>query len=134
MPTHVHWLGIGYFMASRHVAGLFFILIIIAISLANASAYVGDIIEQSLEFLGGIITVLVLIGLFGVWRDIKIFKEKEFKLIGLSYPVLIICETIYPVIEYSEQRFPEYWWGSHLLELLFSLYVLSIFISKKRKA
>lgn len=117
-----------------NLSGVLFILIVSAISLTSALDNVGTLFEQLMAFTSQAMTYFVLIGLFGVWQGISVYKKPQvWKGLAYSCPAITIINTIYPMIEYSEQSVPSSFIYTQGMELILSMIVASIFAKEALK-
>ncbi|QMV13479.1 hypothetical protein [Vibrio spartinae] len=120
-------------MANNKLAGFMFAFIVLSIALATAFDYVGTTIEQVIQFITQLMTFFVVIALFGVWKKVDLFTHKSMKIIAVLYPIIIIIRTIYPVLEYTEQTIPRVYILAQSIEVILSLVVAGIFLTKVKK-
>ncbi|EGR0477624.1 hypothetical protein FG078_04890 [Vibrio cholerae] len=113
-------------MEVKKIAGLLALVFVLSISISSGYSYVGDIVEKSSSTISSILTFLVVVGLIGVWRDLKIYKENEVKLICIFYPFITLITYIYPLYQYSEQVTPSNWYFLFGIDLSLSILVSSI--------
>ncbi|EKO3535622.1 hypothetical protein K1L80_002198 [Vibrio fluvialis] len=112
------------------LAGAMVVLIIVAVSLATSLSYVGSSLEKGITFLAQIFTFLVVIGLYGAWKGVPIFSASMYRIVALSYPLIVAVNALYPIIEYSEQTVPSSYIYMQSLEFILALFVSSILLKE----
>ncbi len=116
-----------------NLSGVLFLLAIGLISLSSALTNIGTTIEQVIAFVAQAMTIFVLIGLFGIWKGIRVYKPRTWKLLAYACPALAIINTLYPIIEYSEQSISSSFIYAQSMEFILSLVVASIFAKEASK-
>lgn len=106
------------------------VLIIGGVSLATSLSYVGNSLEKGITFLAQIVTFLVVIGLYGLWKGLPIYSTTMYRIVALSYPLIVAVNTLYPIIEYSEQTVPSSYLYMQSLEFILALFVSSILLKE----
>lgn len=56
-------------MECKRISGLIVLVLVGAMAISSGYSYVGDTIEQGINGLSLLLMFLVVIGLFGIWRD-----------------------------------------------------------------
>lgn len=113
-------------MEYKRISGLIVLVLVGAMAIASGYSYVGDIIEQGLNGLSLLLTYLVVIGLFGIWRETVLFKPREATLIAIAYPIVTVMAYVYPLVEYSEQTPPSDWWFTFSVDLIIAMFISHI--------
>lgn len=110
-----------------NLSGFLFIFAVGAISLTSALSSFGTTIEQVITFISQAMTFFVLIGLFGIWKKVRVYRYRTWKFLAYSCPSITAISTLYMLIEYSEQTVPSSFIYTQGVEFIFSLVVASIF-------
>jgi hypothetical protein len=113
-------------MEYKRISGLIAFVLVAMMAISSGFSYVGNVIEQAIHGLSLLLTFLVVIGLFGIWREMKLFKENEITVIAIAYPLVTLMTYIYPLIEYSEQIPPSNWWFTFSVDLIVALFISHI--------
>ncbi|WP_299013282.1 hypothetical protein [uncultured Photobacterium sp.] len=117
----------------KKMAGFLSVLTLLGLSLIPSVNYIGDTLERVLIFALMLSTLISISALLSVYRDVKLFNMAELKVIAVSYPLLTILDTIYPLIKYSDQTLSSGLLNMQLLLIGYALVVSFIIIRKSKE-
>jgi len=120
-------------MKLKMASGLLFGLYILSYGFFNAWNTWGDIAEKIIAFFTMSILFLVIISLFEIFRGNINFKQIEFKIIAILFPIITLLGHVYPLIKYSDQKKDPDWLFSLGVDFSISILVFYIIWSNLKK-
>lgn len=120
-------------MNKQKASAFLFLLIISLASVLVGMQYVGNTIEKIIQGAGQLCTFFVLVGLYGIWKQVKVFSSKGFKFLAYATIGLSVITFAYPLYEYSEQKFSTAYFTVGFLDLLLGLFIYILFIKESLK-
>ncbi|MBF4258611.1 MULTISPECIES: hypothetical protein [Vibrio] len=115
-------------MDIKKISPFIVLILMLSISIPMAYSFEGDMVQKIMITVMYVMVFLSVSGLIGVWRDLKIYKINEVKLICFIYPVSIIIVELYPLFLYSisVQEIPSIFYIRVGMEFSFSILISGI--------
>jgi hypothetical protein len=106
-----------------------FILLTVGSALINASSFVASFGEQVIAFVQELITYAVILLLALTFLNVELISAKVRKGVGISFVLVTIVETIYPMVLYHDQTLPADYLFVFSVQLMLNIYIAKV-ISK----
>lgn len=120
-------------MMTQKASAFLFLLITSLISVLVGLDYVGNVIEKIIQGLAQLCTFFVLVGLYGIWKQLPVFTSKGFAFLAYATLLLSVVRFAYPLYEYSEQSFSTEYFTIGFFDVLLGLLLCVLFIKESCK-
>ncbi|QFT40079.1 MULTISPECIES: hypothetical protein [unclassified Vibrio] len=112
-------------------AAALFALLTIGSAFVNAYGMVASVGEQIIAFISALITYAVIVCLFLTYLNIDAISIKARTRIGVSFVIMTIVESVYPMVLYSDQTLPTDYYFVFFVQLILNTYIAKV-ISNER--
>lgn len=116
----------------KYLSIVIFTVIVMAFTAVSGYQAVGDIFEKLINAAGMLASLLVLVALFGIYKDARLFSSNQLKLLAYSAVFITLLDYIYPLLKYSEQDGVELM-STFIFDVTLNVFIFILLIKESKK-
>jgi len=111
---------------------IIFTFVIVSASIVSGYQYVGDAIEKISNGASVLNSYLILIALFGVYKEKTLFTSNQLRFLAYANIVFMLICYFYPVVKYWEQDINDFL-STFVYDLIINGFIFTILIKESKR-
>ena len=116
----------------KTISIVIFIILVLAFSISSGYQFIGDYFEKIINAAGMLESLIVLVALFGIYKDARLFTSNQLKIIAYFGVFITIATYFYPWIKYSEQNGSDFF-STFIYDAILNVIIFILLIKESKK-